>query len=47
MSEFIFKPTHKDAASEYADTAAREFQYFSTLYGPALSTTLKSCRIAG
>jgi aminopeptidase N len=36
-----FKPTHKDAASEYADTAAREFQYFSTLYGPALSTTLK------
>src|SRR5207248_1215184 len=36
-----FKPTHKNVASEYAETAAREFQYFSSLYGPAPSTTLK------
>jgi tetratricopeptide (TPR) repeat protein len=36
-----FKPTHKNLASEYAETAAREFQYFSTLYGAPLSTTLK------
>ena len=36
-----FKPTHKNVASEYAETATREFQYFSSIYGPAPSTNLK------
>lgn len=40
-----FKPIHKDLASTYADTAGREFQYFSNLYGAPLSTTLKIVEI--
>src|SRR5581483_10190655 len=36
-----FKPTHKEQSSEDADTAAREFEYFSGQYGPPLSTNLK------
>ncbi len=36
-----FKPIHKDLASMYAETAGKEFQYFSNLYGAPLSTTIK------
>ncbi len=36
-----FKPIHKDLATTYAETAGREFQFFSNLYGAPLSTTLK------
>ncbi len=35
------KPIHKDLANEYAETAGKEFQYFSNLYGAPMSTTLK------
>jgi aminopeptidase N len=40
-----FKPIHKDLAQTYADTAGKEFQYFSNLYGAPLSTTLKLVEI--
>jgi tetratricopeptide (TPR) repeat protein len=36
-----FKPLHKDVASEYAQTAVREFTYFITLYGPPASNVLR------
>ena len=36
-----FKPTHKDLASAYADTAVKEFTYFITLYGPLPSNVLR------
>lgn len=36
-----FKPNHKDLLSAYAETAGREFQYFSLLYGAAASPVLK------
>ena len=36
-----FKPTHKDLASAYAQTAVKEFTYFITLYGPPSSNVLR------
>jgi hypothetical protein len=36
-----FKPTHKDIASQYADTAVKEFQYYAARLGPPLSNTLR------
>src|SRR5579864_8485126 len=36
----FFNPTHKQFASAYGQTAVKEFEYFSGLYGPALSPTL-------
>lgn len=36
-----FKPSHKDLASAYADTAVKEFTYFITLYGPLPSNVLR------
>jgi tetratricopeptide (TPR) repeat protein len=36
-----FKPVHKDLAMQYAEVAAREFQYYSAHYGPPLSNTLR------
>jgi Peptidase family M1 domain/TPR repeat len=36
-----FKPTHKDLASAYAETAVKEFTYFVTLYGPPASNVLR------
>jgi tetratricopeptide (TPR) repeat protein len=36
-----FKPTHKDLAPAYAQTAVREFTYFVTLYGPPPSSVLR------
>ena len=40
-----FQPIHKNIASQYGETAAKEFQYFSSLYGPPLSTSLKVVEI--
>src|SRR5438874_2648404 len=36
----FFKPEHKAMGPAYADTAARELEYFASLYGPAPSRTL-------
>jgi hypothetical protein len=36
-----FKPTHKDVAAAYAQTAVKEFTYFITLYGPPASNELR------
>src|SRR6266704_1596441 len=36
-----FKPNHKAFAPAYADTAVKELQFFSNLYGPAPSSTLR------
>lgn len=36
-----FKPTHKDLASQYAETAVREYTYFITLFGPPASNVLR------
>jgi aminopeptidase N len=36
-----FKPNHNAFTSAYADTAGKEFQYFSLMYGAAPSPTLK------
>ncbi|HEV2113959.1 MAG TPA: M1 family aminopeptidase, partial [Terriglobales bacterium] len=36
----FFNPTHKQFADAYGQTAVKEFEYFSGLYGPALSPTL-------
>jgi len=36
-----FKPTHKDLAAAYAETAVKEFTYFITLYGPSASNVLR------
>ncbi|HSE49704.1 MAG TPA: M1 family aminopeptidase [Terriglobales bacterium] len=36
----FFKPNHKAEGPAYADTAARELEYFASLYGPAPSRTL-------
>ena len=36
-----FKPTHKELASAYADTAVKEFTNFITLYGPLPSNVLR------
>src|SRR5438270_6206728 len=36
-----FKPTHKELASAYAETAVKEFTYFITLYGPPASNVLR------
>ena len=36
-----FKPSHKDLASAYAETAVRELTYFITLYGPPASNVLR------
>ena len=36
-----FKPTHKDLASAYAESAVKEFTYFITLYGVPASNVLR------
>jgi hypothetical protein len=36
-----FKPSHKDLASAYAETAVKEFTYFITLYGVPPSNVLR------
>lgn len=39
--QVYFTPKHKDVVSLYADTAAKEFNFFTAQYGPAESTTIK------
>jgi aminopeptidase N len=36
----FFKPNHRAEGPAYADTAAREMEYFASMYGPAPSRTL-------
>jgi predicted negative regulator of RcsB-dependent stress response len=36
-----YKPDRRDAISEFEDTAVKEFQYFSGLWGAPMSNTLK------
>jgi hypothetical protein len=36
----FFKPNHKPLAQLYGDTAGKEFEYFSSIYGPAVSYNL-------
>src|SRR5947199_1636732 len=36
-----FKPTHKELAAAYAETAVKEFTYFITLYGVPASNVLR------
>ncbi len=43
--EVYFKPNHKSLASPYADTAAKEFQFYSLTFGPAPSPNLKLVEI--
>jgi len=40
-----FQPLHKNIAPQYGETAAKEFQYFSSLYNAPLSTNLKVVEI--
>lgn len=40
-----FKANHKDLISAYAETAGREFQYFSLIYGAAAAPILKVVEI--
>ena len=40
-----FKPTHKDLASAYAESAVKEFTYFITLYGVPESNALRVVEI--
>jgi aminopeptidase N len=35
-----FKPNHKAQAQPYGETAGKEFEYFSSIYGPAVSYNL-------
>ncbi|MGH9670914.1 MAG: M1 family aminopeptidase [Terriglobales bacterium] len=36
----LFKPNHKPMAQPYGETAGKEFEYFSSIYGPAVSYNL-------
>ncbi len=36
-----FKAAHKDLASQYSETAVKEFQYYAARLGPPLSNTLR------
>jgi len=40
-AQVYFQPVHKDLASDYGNTALREFQQFSSLYGPSLAPAIK------
>src|SRR5271165_109391 len=41
----FFKPMHQNVGTLYTETALKEFTYYETLYGPALSTTLRVVEI--
>lgn len=41
----FFKPVHQNSGTLYIETALKEFTYFETLYGPAMSTTLRIVEI--
>ncbi|MBZ5646462.1 MAG: tetratricopeptide repeat protein [Acidobacteriia bacterium] len=36
----FFKPNHKGQETAYADTSAQEYEFFSSIYGPAPSRTI-------
>ncbi len=40
-----FKPVHQNLGTMYAETAVKEFSYYVTVFGPALSTTLRIVEI--
>jgi aminopeptidase N len=40
-----FKPTHSNLGAMYAETAVKEFTYYVTVFGPALSSTLRIVEI--
>ncbi|HET8666381.1 MAG TPA: M1 family aminopeptidase, partial [Terriglobales bacterium] len=40
-----FNPKHKDLVGAYAETAEKEFSYFTLIYGPAVSNTLNVVEI--
>ncbi len=37
----FFKPVHQNSGTQYLETALKEFTYYETLFGPAMSTTLR------
>ncbi|HLH07016.1 MAG TPA: M1 family aminopeptidase [Terriglobales bacterium] len=41
----FYKPIHKNLVGTYADTASREFSFFTTLWGPPMSPTLNVIEI--
>jgi aminopeptidase N len=41
----FFKPVHQNSGPVYIESALKEFTYFETLYGPAMSTTLRVVEI--
>jgi len=41
----FFKPVHQNLGAMYAETAVKEFTYFVTVFGPALSSTLRVVEI--
>ncbi len=41
----FFKPVHQNSGPVYTESALKEFTYFETLYGPAMSTTLRVVEI--
>jgi hypothetical protein len=41
----FFKPVHQNSGTVYTETALKEFTYYETLYGPAISTTLRIVEI--
>ncbi len=41
----FFKPVHQNSETVYTETALKEFTYYETLYGPAMSTTLRIVEI--
>ncbi|HZU41033.1 MAG TPA: M1 family aminopeptidase [Terriglobales bacterium] len=43
--QVFFKPVHKNAASVYGETAAKKFYFFTSLFGPPLSSTLNVVEI--
>jgi tetratricopeptide (TPR) repeat protein len=43
--QVFFKPLHKPQASLYGETAVKEFDFFTSLFGPPLSTSLKVVEI--
>ena len=43
--QVFFKPLHKNVASLYGETAAKEFYFFTSLFGPPLSSNLKVVEI--
>ena len=43
--QVYFRPANKELAAAYADTAAKQYEYFSSLYGPGPSRILRVAEI--